>query len=176
MVLNIVEKLDQFFCSSFGCSWILSFEISTYSKASLLSQPLTMVFVVWCGCWNFLQIKFAFTSLIEFKSLFPQLCTRIVWRVSDLMFDRIQNKSLHRVKWSISIRTIERCNTFEMQTQKEFNYFVSWRMRRKTAPNSSNRHCFNQSLSHYLVFREKHCGWNDCKHFWTWDAPLARQF
>ena len=51
-------------------------------------------------------------------------------------------KNVHRVKWSICIRTNEGCNTSELQTRKEINYFVSWRVRRITAPNGSLRHCF----------------------------------
>ena len=73
----------------FGCFWVPFLENSTFNKASLLSQWLTMVFVVWWVWWNILQIKLAFTSLIEISFLFPQLCTRFVWRVLALMFERI---------------------------------------------------------------------------------------
>ena len=78
------------------------------------------------------------------------------------MLKRIKNKSFHCVKWSIFIRTNEGYNTFELQTRKEINYSVSWKVRRITAPNGSLRHGFNQSPRHYLVFSEKHCSWNDC--------------
>ena len=26
---------------------------------------------------------------------------------------------------------------------------------------------------HYLIFSKQHCGWDDCRLFWTWDARLA---
>ena len=61
-----IGSIFLFFFGCFGCFdyfWNLSSKISSSTKCLCC---LTMLFVAWCVCWNILQIKFAFTSLIEF--------------------------------------------------------------------------------------------------------------
>ena len=138
--------MDHFFLFYF---WLFRRFVNPFLRNLYLRQSVSVVSMVHYGIRSLLcLLKYSPDKVRVYLSYWPlpSLSTTLYSHQLTCLGSDVWayfKKISRRVKWSIFIRTSEGCNTFELQTWKENNYVVSWRIRRITAPNGSIRHCFS---------------------------------